>query len=366
MQYFVGVIVGFTMWTGAAPALAHVNSINLFVDASNKLFVLETFALPQMQEYLGIEISTDGPGLAVNFPTQGVAVGSSLEVDIGHDLYYWNGFGLAATDAVFEWNEAGFDSQGNEIVSPVSRYHVSSTSGKQTGMTWGTYNGDSFWEAHGLNFLLDLDSAPGIYGVVLEVRSSVHQAADPFVIPFVFDPNDAWDTAAEMAGAERLRMATAAAKIADLNDDGHVDTTDIDLLSAEIVAGTNVPHFDLTGDGMVDVADLAAWRLQGGIATLPSPVAYLPGDANLDGVVDVTDLAIWNRAKFTSAAGWSQGDFNADGSVDVSDFAAWNGFRFQQPSGLQSVPEPATATILLLGFLWVLGGCRTSRFNRQR
>ncbi len=233
-------------------------------------------------------------------------------------------------------------------------------------MTWGTYNGLNFWEAHGLNFLEPLDAAPGMYGVAVQVKTTPHVDTEPFMIPFVYDPDDIWDTADETAGATRLRQAAAGHASADLNSDGHVDTVDVDLLVVEMVAGTNDPAFDLSGDGRVDVKDLNEWRSQAGTAKLALPASFQPGDANLDGFVDVSDFNIWNANKFTSVAAWSRGDFDANGVVDVSDFNVWNQNKFTAALGgngrttnasfvgSAAVPEPAgllSGAAALLSFL---------------
>ena len=97
----------------------------------------------------------------------------------------------------------------------------------------------------------------------------------------------------------------------DFDGDSDYDCDDIDALVGEIVAGTNNSDFDLTGDGVVDTADLAEWRAEAGAVNLASGEAYLEGDANLDGSVDVGDFNIWNGNKFTSVAAWCSGDFNA-------------------------------------------------------
>ena len=89
----------------------------------------------------------------------------------------------------------------------------------------------------------------------------------------------------------------------DFNGDGVLNCTDIDALVAEIAAGTNISLFDLTGDGLVDIADLDQRRVQGGAANLPSGNPYLPGDANLDGFVDVSDFNIWNSHRLSQIAG---------------------------------------------------------------
>ena len=90
----------------------------------------------------------------------------------------------------------------------------------------------------------------------------------------------------------------------DFDNDGDYSCADVDLMVAEIAAGTNSAGFDLTGDGAVDGADLTAWLAEAGAAELPSGNPYQLGDANLDGVVDVSDFNVWNAAKFTSNAAW--------------------------------------------------------------
>ena len=122
---------------------------------------------------------------------------------------------------------------------------------------------------------------------------------------------------------------TLAAIDPDFNDDGNIDGIDINLLQANIVNGPADPAmFDLTGDGLVTIADRNEWLAQAGAANLTSGNPYLPGDANLDGFVDGSDFNAWNGSKFTANSDWTRGDFNADGFVDGSDFNIWNGNKF--------------------------------------
>ncbi len=334
----------------------HAGAISLFVDpANNQLYALETFEIPQMRKFLDLEISVDGPGFLVNFPANQVLPGAELDVDVVQDLMFWDGNGLAESSATFRFEAPRFDNQGIENDTTINEYLVTSSSGKLTGMDWGTYNGAQFWEAHGLNFLTPLDVPAGIYGVGVRVKSPSHESSDPFVIPYVYDPLDEFDAAAEANGVARLRNATAAHARADFNDDGHVDFVDVDLLVADIAASLNTPVYDLSGDGVVTDKDLTAWRREAGIAKLSQGGNYLDGDANLDGVVDVSDFNRWSANKFTGVAAWSAGDFNADGFVDVADFNIWNTNKFNRSEPLPSaVPEPTgmLATWLILIIYW--------------
>jgi fibronectin-binding autotransporter adhesin len=103
-------------------------------------------------------------------------------------------------------------------------------------------------------------------------------------------------------------------------------------------------------------------------------VAYtLDGDANLDGKVDGSDFSIFApNFGLPTTLGWEAGDFNYDGKVDGSDFSAFAPNFGLQDSGtaiglpaadyaaldafaaangltIASIPEPASAAIVLLG-----------------
>lgn len=135
---------------------------------------------------------------------------------------------------------------------------------------------------------------------------------------------------------------------ADFDFDSDFDCQDVNALVSQIVSGAHLPAFDLSGDSLVDFADLSAWLAVAGSANLPSGNPYLPGDGNLDGVVDGSDFNLWNGNKFTSTAAWCSGDFNADGQVDGSDFSIWNSQKFTASDGISFVPEPGVGWWLTL------------------
>lgn len=136
---------------------------------------------------------------------------------------------------------------------------------------------------------------------------------------------------------------------------------EVDALVAEIVSGTNNPFDDLTGDGLVNQADLTAWLSAAGEFRLGAGRAYLPGDANLDGVVDGQDFIVWNTHKFMPTAAWTSGDFNADGITDGQDFIVWNTHKFLSSGATSAVPESGRASLWLGAVALLMLGLR----NRQ-
>ena len=148
----------------------------------------------------------------------------------------------------------------------------------------------------------------------------------------------------------------------DFDFNGRFDCGDADLLVAAIAAGDLA--FDLTGNGIVDSADLLQWLAWAGEQELGPGQTFLPGDANLDGLVDGQDFIAWNNHKFTMTAAWCAGDFNADGVVDGQDFVIWNNYKFTAASSVPAVPESrfgcgGLAVVCLLLMRWV--GARPTR-----
>ena len=151
----------------------------------------------------------------------------------------------------------------------------------------------------------------------------------------------------------------------DFNSDGSWNCRDVDALVADIAAANHNPDFDLTGDGLVDHADLDEWLLLGGAnhaaATGGNPFRY--GDANLDGVVDVSDFNLWNTNKFTANPAWCAGDFTADGMVDVADFNLWTTNKFTTAASPAAVPEPEGLMLLVFSMLGVWATLRETNWT---
>ncbi|MCA9262989.1 MAG: right-handed parallel beta-helix repeat-containing protein [Planctomycetales bacterium] len=129
----------------------------------------------------------------------------------------------------------------------------------------------------------------------------------------------------------------------DLN--GTLNTADVDALAAAISAGNPSDLLDLTGNAILDDADLDVWLALAGLANLASRTLYARGDANLDGSVDGIDFGIWFDHHFQPTTAWSLGDFNADGVTDGVDFDLWNRNKFLtlSPEKVDFLSQPVRA-----------------------
>jgi uncharacterized protein (TIGR03790 family) len=80
----------------------------------------------------------------------------------------------------------------------------------------------------------------------------------------------------------------------------------------------------------------------------------LPADVNEDGVVDSADLDIisanWSKTGAAGGAFWTSGDLNADGVVESADF----GIFFSNWGKIEPVPEPAVLHLLVVGLFLAL------------
>ncbi len=150
--------------------------------------------------------------------------------------------------------------------------------------------------------------------------------------------------------------------LGDYNENGELDTGDLDLQAIEIASGQDPPEFDLTGDGSVNGDDRIFW--------LHDLKGTWVGDADLNGLFDSGDfVAVFVEGLYETgeAAGWAQGDWNADLVFDSGDFVAAfvdGGYEIGSfPGAVQAVPEPSS--LALLATALGLAFTRGRRGNRQ-
>ncbi|MCA9149347.1 MAG: VPLPA-CTERM sorting domain-containing protein [Planctomycetales bacterium] len=144
----------------------------------------------------------------------------------------------------------------------------------------------------------------------------------------------------------------------DFNNDGILDASDINALTAAAAAGGNAAEFDLTGDNLVDASDIAEWIHADDIFK-----SYI-GDANLDKEFNTSDLVtLFSAGTYENgaAAVWTTGDFTGDGLFTTSDLVAAlsdGGYENGPRAAVSAVPEPASVVLTLLGACGALGMIR--------
>ncbi len=120
-----------------------------------------------------------------------------------------------------------------------------------------------------------------------------------------------------LAAAPSPGRATGDALPGDLDGDGTVGISDVDLLCQAIRTGQT--EYDLNGDQQVDQADLDF--------LIQSILGTSAGDADLDGIFDSSDLVqVFVTGEYEDGivgnSTWAEGDWTCDGEFDSSDLVA--------------------------------------------
>jgi hypothetical protein len=135
----------------------------------------------------------------------------------------------------------------------------------------------------------------------------------------------------------------------DFNGNGVLDLPDIDDLTAQSAGGANPAGYDLTGDALVNSADVEFW--------VRDLFNSWMGDADLDGQFSSTDLVTVLASGSYEAdvdSVWSTGDFNGDRRTNSTDLVvalADGGYEAGPRMAVATVPEPSSVALLLLGLV---------------
>jgi hypothetical protein len=205
------------------------------------------------------------------------------------------------------------------------------------------------WDVSEANF-----ESNQIYFWMLESDAGTNGAAKGLVaIPV-------WTPVSDLLGADSSywQMSVNAIQPGDFNGDGLLTATDIDLLTTEVIAGTNNGAFDVNADGAVNASDRAVW-----VNDLRK--TYF-GDSNLDGEFNSSDfVAVFQIGEYEDAVSrnstWTDGDWNGDQEFTSGDFVAAfqeGGYEKGPPPVIATVPEPTPWYMFLLGFVtWFRRKC---------
>ena len=285
----------------------------------------------------------------------GTGPGDTIVYNVLDDLQYWS-------DGEFTAPVEGTEIRIIHIPRSVEDTFVGADSGEMRGVfdplsnVIGQSDGAGEFHFH-VDFRLEpvtsdpeFAPAPGAYGLKLSLSADNDDIAesDPFFITFGFGIDD---ETFEMALDDFNALLEVSPGIpGDFDGDDLLTAADIDLLSAEVRAGTNAIEFDLSGDDLVTELDRETWVTDLAMTRL--------GDADLNGTVQVQDFLALSRG-FGKPGGWSDGDFDGSGEVQVADFLRLSR-NFGRPALTASVPEPGSSSLLLVGLLAVLR-CRLNR-----
>jgi len=325
---------------------------------------------------------TDAPGSGT---VTGIAIDNDPEAapmgqDGSHDAIYFdeNGNVVINESGFFDTvqedpkqirrNLAGFDLVNNEVVLAEST--MAPTPGTSPTGAWDDSDFDTDDPAAGA--FLHLDDLPGFVDddsaptdgrfITYDKGSGLIYLFDPdsgslpgvIADAYVFNPQTGDIVYQELNAVNRFveEQGIEFFLRGDLTGDGVVDQADIDELAMTANTGTLLEKetFDLTGDDDLVYAVNAtsdAGELIGSI------LGTTFGDFNLDGSANTLDFAQWFQvfSGTSTLTGFEGGDANGDGSINTLDFSIW----FQRFSGSASpvvtsvVPEPATLALLGLG-----------------
>ncbi len=260
----------------------HGIPINVFLDEeSNRLFIHPEFDTGTLNLIAETFVVTDLPGIGVLSPGNGVPDGSVLELSVTGGLLFWDGASVAETSAELTVESPISDGFGNPVNSPVEYYTVTRDSEAQTGMVWGTYQGQvPGWDTHGDYFLDPPTVASGIYAVPVEIGSPGFISTEPFLVPLLYDRFSEFDDAAVEEGIAALTehwRALQSPLIGDANADGKVDLSDFVILRGNFGKELlGIEHGDFDRDGMVGLADFTLLKQNFGTASpVPEPSTLL-------------------------------------------------------------------------------------------
>jgi hypothetical protein len=279
------------------------------------------------------------------------ASGPGSKLATFNDSADWVGDFAALGASAVEMDVMNFETTGSALSLRFVLFGPTSRNNRWTTTEPVMVPNDGQW--HHISFPLDADSitralGSGTYEQMMAgvVRAMVRHDAGT--------PSGQGTPIAGSMGIDNIQLiGPPVGNPSDFNNDGTVDVADVNLLLAEVRAGTNTPQFDRTGDGLVNQDDILL------VVTGPDELNTYIGDANLDGAFDSGDLVtVFIPGQYEDNvpgnSTWETGDWNGDGDFGTGDLT----FAFQQggfelgPRAAQqgvAIPEPSAIGLLAVG-----------------
>jgi hypothetical protein len=150
----------------------------------------------------------------------------------------------------------------------------------------------------------------------------------------------------QASSAVQSEMRSSVLRRGNMNGQFGTDAYDIDYLYTKFGATGDLWQYDLNVDGAVNSTDIDLM--------IHSVLHSEYGDANLDGRVNATDFNMLAGNFGLTGQGFATGDFTGDGLVDSTDFnrfAQNYGFIYMAPAPSLGavVPEPASMSLIVAG-----------------
>jgi hypothetical protein len=265
---FVGIVA---LYGGSARA-QHLGDVQIVLDGNqlvtrNELGETQVF-VNEFDSFGGV-LFTDDPG----FESQAGSLpgGTAITFNILQSLWYWDGVQLVAPQ----------DNASIRIaLGPVTPVLVTGVSGAQPGFAFATASASGTIHTHLSYTLAPLDTAFGVYGVVLELTAPQFEASAPFLFAFNYGLTDldeifnGVDAIVEASG-----ILEPPAVPGDTDGDGDVDVVDLNNVrnnfgaSGDPILGDTHPF-----NGAVDIQDLNNVRNNFGVRpdanSVPEPATF--------------------------------------------------------------------------------------------
>lgn len=162
------------------------------------------------------------------------------------------------------------------------------------------------------------------------------------------EAEEAFEIFVEHLSLTRPDAAIASSLTGDYNDNGQLDSADLDLQAEQIASATPDLGYDLNDDGQVDFADRTIW-----VNDLKN--SWI-GDANLDGEFNSSDLVdVFGAGNYEAGVSstWAEGDWDGNGEFDSGDLVVAftdGGYETGPRPAAAAVPEPSGFALPLIAF----------------